>query len=382
MLFKIRERDEEMIPYEEMKQTFAALVGIDSPSLYERAMAEQLKILFSEIGITLYEDNSAAGAGFNTGNLYAYVKGDGKKTPVLLAAHMDTVTPAHGKKAVFAADGTVRSDGTTVLGADDLAGVAEIYHALKYLSKNRILHRDVELLFTVGEELYCKGAKAFDYDKIKAKQAYVLDLSGRIGNAAYAAPTILSFCAAINGQAAHAGFCPEEGRNAVAAAAKAIAALPQGKIDQETTANIGVISGGSGVNIVPPQCTVRGEIRSLHHERAAALARLYQEQFAKAAQDLGVSVNWEETVDIFAYETCLESAVAREYQQAASKAGVEAGFIKTFGGSDNNVFAQHGIEGLVIACSMNDVHSCKEYANVHEMVTVADILINLLVDEE
>lgn len=202
-----------MVSYEEMKQTFAALVCIDAPSLHERTMAQQLKAMFAKVSVTLSEDDSAAATGSDTGNPYGYVRGGGKKPPVLLAAHMDTVSPVHGKKAIFAADGTVRSDGTTVLGADDLEGVSEIYHAIKYLRENHIAHRDVELLFTVGEELYCKGAKAFDYDKIKSKQAYVLDLSGRIGDAAYAAPSILSFCVTINGQAAHAGFCPEEGRN-------------------------------------------------------------------------------------------------------------------------------------------------------------------------
>lgn len=157
-------------------------------------MAERIKKLFAEIGIALCEDDSTKITGAAAGNLYAYVKGGGKKSPVLLAAHMDTVMPAYGKKAVFAEDGTVKSDGTTVLGADDLAGVTEIYHAMKYLKENQITHRDTELLFTVGEELYCKGAKAFDYGRIKSKSAYVLDLSGRIGDAAYAAPTILSFC--------------------------------------------------------------------------------------------------------------------------------------------------------------------------------------------
>lgn len=371
-----------MIQYEDVKRTFADLVSIDSLSLHEEQMSEHLRKRFAKLGIILWEDASAPKTGSGAGNLYAYVKGGGGKSPVLLAAHMDTVSPARGKKAVFAADGTVRSDGTTVLGADDLAGVTEIYHALKYLSENHIPHRDTELLFTVGEELYCKGAKAFDYDIIKSKQAYVLDLSGKIGDAAYAAPSILSFCVTINGRAAHAGFCPEEGRNAIAAAAKAIASLPQGRIDEETTANIGTILGGNGVNIVSPQCTVRGEIRSLCHEKAAALAKRYREQFAKAAQDFGVSADWEETVDILAYETCLESAVAAEYKQAAAKAGVEARLLKTFGGSDNNVFAQYGIEGLVVACSMNDVHSCKEYANVHEMAAVAEMLVYLLSEGE
>lgn len=371
-----------MVKYEDVKKTFADLVSVDSPSLHEEQMAQQVKKLFAEIGITLCEDDSAKQTSSTTGNLYAYVKGDGKKAPVLLAAHLDTVMPAYGKKAVFATDGTVRSDGTTVLGADDLAGVTEIYYAMKYLKENQIAHRDTELLFTVSEELYCKGAKAFDYGRIKSKSAYVLDLSGRIGDAAYAAPTILSFCVTINGKAAHAGFCPEEGRNAIAVAANAIAQLPQGRIDDVTTANIGMISGGSGVNIVSEQCTVQGEIRSLNHEKAVALAKTYREQFTKSAQDLGASAEWKETVDIQAYETSFDSDVVREYEKAASGAGVEAKFLKTFGGSDNNVFFQHGIEGIVMACSMNNVHSCKEYANVHEMVTVTEILIRILAENE
>lgn len=371
-----------MVQYEDMKKTFAELVSIDSPSLHEKQMAERIKRLFAEIGITLCEDDSVKITGAATGNLYAYIKGGGRKSPVLLAAHMDTVMPAYGKKAVFAEDGTVKSDGTTVLGADDLAGVTEIYHAMKYLKENQIAHRDTELLFTVGEELYCKGAKAFDYGRVKSKSAYVLDLSGRIGDAAYAAPTILSFCVTVSGKAAHAGFCPEEGRNAIAAAAEAIAQLPQGKVDDITTANIGMISGGSGVNIVSAQCVVQGEIRSLCHEKAVALAKTYREQFETSAQDFGASAQWKETVDIQAYEISLDSAVVQEYEKAAACAGVDVKLFKTFGGSDNNVFFQHGIEGIVTACSMNNVHSCKEYANVHEMAKVSEILIYLLAENE
>lgn len=371
-----------MVWYEDVKKTFADLVSIDSPSLHEEQMAEQIQKRFAEIGIVFWEDDSVPITGSTTGNLYAYVKGNGKKAPVLLAVHMDTVMPAHGKKAVFEADGTVRSDGTTVLGADDLAGVTEIYHAMKYFHEKKIAHRDVELLFTVGEELYCKGAKAFDYGRIKSKSAYVLDLSGRIGDAAYAAPTILSFCVTVEGKAAHAGFCPEEGRNAILAVANAIAQLPQGRIDDVTTANIGMISGGSGVNIVSDQCMVQGEIRSLNHENAVALAKTYWEHFEKAAQDLGASAKWKETIDIQAYETSLDSDVVREYEKAAVSAGVEPKLLKTFGGSDNNVFFRHGIEGLVVACSMNNVHSCKEYANVYEMVTVTEILVRLLAENE
>lgn len=364
--------------YEDIKSTFAGLVEIDSPSLGEKNMAEHIRALFGGIGIELTEDDSAKVTGSNAGNLYTYVKGEGKEPPVLLSAHMDTVMPAFGKKAVIGEDGIVRSDGTTVLGADDLAGVTAIYEAVKYLLGNKKAHRDIELLFTTGEEIYGKGAKAFDCSRLKADRAYVLDLSGRIGDAAYAAPTILSFCARIKGKAAHAGFCPEEGVNAIAAAARAIAALPQGKIGEDTTANIGMISGGEGINIVSPQCVVKGEVRSQRHEKAAAILKEYRSAFEKAAAESGAGLDWEESEDIRAYETDLDGKAVREYRKAAEKAGVEPRLVKTFGGSDHNVFAQYGIEGIVMATSMNHVHTCEEYTNIHEIATVTEILIHLL----
>lgn len=367
-----------MIPYEDVRNTFAALVAIDSPSLEERRMADYIKESFRKIGIELQEDDSADKTGSTAGNLYAFIKGDVQGEPILFAAHMDTVMPAYGKKAIFEADGTVRSDGTTVLGADDLSGVTAIYEAVKYVKTSQLPHRDFEILFTTGEELYCKGAKAFQCEKLKARSAYVLDLSGRIGDAAYAAPTILSFHAVLQGKAAHAGFAPEEGINAIATAALAISELPQGRIDDRTTANIGTISGGKGINIVSEQCEVRGEIRSLEHVKAVELARHYQDVFQKSADKNGAVLKWEETVDIKAYETDLNSRAVIEYKEALQKAGVEPKLLTTFGGSDNNVLTQYGIDGIVIATSMNCVHSCKEYTNVHEIAKVAEILVHLI----
>ena len=190
---------------------------------------------------------------------------------------MDTVEPSRGKKAVFHPDGTVTSDGTTVLGADDLAGVTAIYEAVRYLKEQNLPHRTIEILITTGEELYCKGANAFGYSKVQSKEAYALDLSGKIGAAAYAAPTLISFEARVQGKAAHAGFYPEKGINSIQAAARAIARLSQGRIDENTTANVGLFSGGTGTNIVPEACTAAGEIRSLNHEKAMKILSEYHQ---------------------------------------------------------------------------------------------------------
>ena len=370
-----------MVEIEEIKDNFAKLAAIDSPSLKERSMADYIIPLFREIGVELTEDDSAATTGSTAGNLHGYVKGNGMK-PILLVAHMDTVMPAYGKKAVFHENGDVTSDGTTVLGADDLSGVVEIYQLIKYLKQNAVEHRDIELLFTTGEELYCVGAKAYQYDAIVSKEALVLDLSGEIGTAAYAAPTILSFQVNVQGKASHAGFNPEAGIHSIKAACEAIATLPQGHIDKETTANIGLINGGEGSNIVPSSCTIRGEIRSLSHEKALATAQQYRDTFQNSAEKYDATLDWTQQIDIQAYETSTSESIISRYVAACGLCGVEPKLIKTFGGSDNNVFSQHGIKGLVIANSMNNVHSCKEYANVYEMQKVIEMLRVLVTEIE
>ena len=253
---------------------------------------------------------------------------------------------------------------------------------VRHIIETKTPHRPIEILISTGEELYCKGANAFNYSQVQAKEAYVLDLSGAIGAAAYAAPTLVSFAAKIQGKAAHAGFHPEDGINSIQAAARAVAQLPQGHVAESTTANIGKIGGGSGTNIVSESCLVEGEIRSLNHETAMELLATYQKTFQQEADAIGAKLVWEEKLNIHAYETPLTSDAARHYESAVAEEGLTAAFEKTFGGSDNNVFAQHGIEGLVIATSMNQVHSCAEYTKIPEIAQVARIVANLAALQE
>lgn len=373
-----------MFEIDEIKNVFENLVLIDSPSLEEGKIAEHIKEMFGKIGVELTEDQSGKITGSNSGNLYGLVLSDlvsesvaGSDKPLLLAAHMDTVNPAKNKKAIFHEDGKVTSDGSTVLGADDLAAVTAIYEAVKFLKEQNIPHRPLEILFTTGEELYCKGAKAFDFSKIKSKEVLVPDLSGELGTAAFAAPTILSFSVSVTGKAAHAGFNPNAGINAIRAAAEAVAALPQGQLDEITTGNIGVISGGEGINIVSEKCVVKGEIRSLKHEKALKVAEEYRAAFEESAYKYGAEVEWLQNIDIQAYENSLKSDIVQSYISACKGIGIEPKLIKTFGGSDNNVFAQQGIEGLVIATSMYNVHSTSEYTNLKEIAKVAELLVEI-----
>lgn len=360
--------------------TFAELVAIDSPSYGEKQVSDYVRNIFKELNIEFIEDDAGIKLNASAGNLYTYVKGE-NGNPLLLSAHMDTVMPGIGKKAIIHEDGTITGNGNTVLGADDMAGITTIYEAIRYIKEQKLPHRDIELLFTVGEELYCKGAKKFDFSKVKSKAAYVLDLSGDVGKAAYAAPTILSFEIAVKGKTAHAGFAPENGINALKIAANAIANVEQGRIDEETTSNIGICNCGDGINIVPGECILKGEIRSLNHEKATRLARKYKEVFEEAAAKAGGSVIWNENVDVKAYSTPLESRSVKDYEKAVKNTfngNREAVFEKTLGGSDNNVFAQNNIYGLVVATAMNKVHGTEEYTRASDLVKVTEILINLI----
>ncbi|WP_246240935.1 M20/M25/M40 family metallo-hydrolase [Anaerocolumna sedimenticola] len=232
-----------MINKMRVTEEFMKLVSIDSPSFKERQMADVLKQYLIQLGFEVTEDDAYKHYDGNSGNLYGFLKGDIEGDPILFSAHMDTVEPSTGKRAVKHQDGTITSDGNTVLGADDLAGVAAILEAVRTIKEKGLSHRSIEVLFTIAEEVYIRGSEVFDYNRIKAKEAYVLDLSGPVGTAALKAPTLISFTAEFIGKASHAGFAPEKGIHAISVAAEAITAIKQGRIDEETTVNVGTIEG-------------------------------------------------------------------------------------------------------------------------------------------
>lgn len=362
--------------------TFKELTGIYSTSFKERQFCDTLKKKFSGIGIELKEDDAGKIIDGNCGNLYGYIPGIISGQPLLLSAHMDTVEPAIGKVAVLHEDGNIKPAGDTILGADDVAGITVIIEAITRLKERNIPHRPAELLFCVAEEKYGAGSAVFDYSLIKAKEAYVLDLSGSIGEAANAAPTILSFEINIHGKAAHAGFAPRNGINAIEIAAKAIARLTQGKLPSGLTFNIGLISGGTASNIVPDICRVTGEIRSLNHKTAIAYWDEVVKAFNREAETIGATVKAYDKVNITAYETPLNLPVVQRYVRVCEKLNIPCNIHPTYGGSDLNNFALHGITGLVVACGMHEVHSTREYSNINELEDGVRLVMELLTDRE
>ena len=231
-------------------------------------------------------------------NLYGYLKGTVPGQPLLFSAHLDTVKPGIGKKAVLREDGTITSDGTTVLGADDVSGLTSILEALTVIQEKHLDHPDLEIFITVSEEPYCEGSRFAEYDRLKAKQGYVLDLDGPVGRAAIAAPSIISLKVEVEGKASHAGFAPEKGINALSIAADALSHIRTGRVYNDITVNFGTIHGGSGRNIVPERITIEGEIRGTEHENALCEAELIRQIFEKSAKKYGGSIQFTVTEHI------------------------------------------------------------------------------------
>ncbi len=365
---------------ERLLGAFAGLVSIDSPSLFEKETAAYLAERLLKLGFTVAQDDAGEKINGNCGNLYGYLEGSLEYPPLLLCAHMDTVEPCRNKRAVFHEDGKITSAGDTILGADDCAGIAAILEAMESIKESGVSHRPIEVLFTVAEEIYACGAANIEYSLLNSKEVYVLDLVGPVGNAAYKAPTILLFTANITGRAAHAGFEPEKGVHAIQAAARAIASLQMGRLDGETTLNIGFIGGGTVTNIVPESCTVRGEIRSYAHEKALDALRSVKQVFLQEAQSIGAALHFEERLGCRAYETALDHPVTTRYQKACKALGLAGGLEATFGGSDNNYLSQNGLNGLVLATAMNRCHSKEEYTTAEELCNIASLVQAILLE--
>ncbi len=364
-------------------QTFQELVSIDSPSFGERAMADELTRRLKSLGFTVSEDNAGEYYGGTAGNLYGYRDGRIPGEPLLFSTHMDTVEPSRGKKAVLHEDGRITSDGTTVLGADCMAGTAAILEALAELEEEQADCRSLELLFFIGEEKHLRGSAVFDYAKVRAKESYILDLSGPVGTAANQAPTLVDFQITVHGKAAHAGFAPEEGVHAVAAAARAVARMELGHVGKNMTVNIGHIEGGvKATNIVPDTCFLMGEIRSYSHEQALEEMKKIEALFREEAEKAGGSCEVHSTVPIHAYQVPEEHAGVLRFRRACERLKLPGTLNPTFGGSDQSNLSLHGISGLVLSSAMEQVHSCSEFTTVSGLETAAELVKLLMQDRD
>jgi tripeptide aminopeptidase len=358
---------------ERLFQEFIKLAEIASPSCKEREIADYLKTRLNELGLAVEEDDTAAKIGGNTGNILARLPGKEGLEPLFFACHMDTVTPVEGVKVSFE-EGVFRSKGDTVLGGDDKAGIACILEVLQIIRDEEQPHCPLEILFTVGEEKGLLGSKNFDIGKMTAKAGYVLDSSGSPGGIITAAPAQNILHITVRGKAAHAGFEPERGVNAIRIASEVISRLRLGRIDQETTSNIGIIEGGKATNIIPDAVYIEGETRSLDRAKLDALTEEITREFEQvkgipgAKSDIRVKFEYPE------YRIEPEQKIVEFAAEAVKRAGLDVRLETSGGGSDANIFNDAGLQVANLAVGMQNAHTTEEFLESRDLIDVTHIL--------
>ena len=357
---------------------FLELAAIRSPPGAERAAADRVGAYLTELGLDWDEDGAGAVVDSDAGNIYCRLPGRaGGGTPIFLCAHLDTVPPDGALEPVVE-DGVVRNAAGTILGADNKATVAVMLDAARRIHTGGLPHGGIELVFTVKEEVGLLGAAAFDASRLEAKLGYVYDQAAPIGEVVIGAPWARALELRFHGRSAHAGIAPEEGRSAIAAAARAVADLRLGRIDEVTTANVGLISGGSARNVVPEWCTVTAEARS-HDE--ATLVDLVQEildtcAFAASVSDCTLEASVR--AQYVGYRFGSDEQVIRLAESALRAVGIQPTTALCGGGADANVFNAGGIPCVVLANGMAAIHSPDEHIAVADLETMVDVTLALV----
>ena len=375
-----------MIDKTRLKERVLELVRIDSLSRREGAIAARLKEIIESLGGTVFMDDAGSAVGGEVGNLVAHFDGGAAGAePMLLSAHMDTVAPGEGVVPVVEGD-VIRSDGRTVLGGDDKSGIAIILEVIEALAEDGVHHGDIDVVFTICEEVGLLGAKHLDLDLVRATTGLVLD-SDSIGFLITKAPAVNHLEFEVHGLEAHAGICPERGISAIQVAAQGIAAMPLGRIDDETTANLGLVSGGTAVNIVPNRVLLKGEVRSHDEEKLERQTQTMRECLQRAVAGVAVEVNGR------VHEARLEARIVREYDrmdlphetaivrrvhEAARNLGFAVDTVAKGGGCDANVFNKRGLQVANLASGMRDIHTVHEWLDVNDLVSAARIIHEVL----
>lgn len=360
-------------------KNFCDLVTVDSIAKRERLMANTIKDELIQLGYNPTEDNAGEEIGGNSGNIIVKIPGTSSNAePLLFMAHMDTVEPGHGKVPVINGD-IIKSDGKTILGGDDLAGVACILEAIKVIKEDNIQHGDIYAVFTIAEESGLFGARGLDVSKIPARYAYVLDDGGPIGTAAIKAPYYNRIWLVVKGRSAHAGLSPEEGINAIYVAAKAVATLPfMGRIDEDSTCNIGIISGGRARNIVPDEVIMEGEVRSIYEKKLDSYTKQLLSSLEKAVLAEGGSLQTEIEKMYEGYYIPEDHPILALMKKATDRLGIKLNLHATGGGSDTNIVNEKGIPAVNISVGMTSVHSTQEQIAISDMAKACSLIVEII----
>ena len=363
--------------------TFFRLVRIKSPSGDEREIVEHVREILSGLGLEVEVDDSGKKYGSNSGNLTALLKGDDPDImPIFMGAHLDTVT-LNGEVIPYMYDGIIRNKNSKcILGGDDKVAVAAIIEVLRYIIENNIKTGDIYIIFTISEEIGVVGAKYVDLDKVGAEYGFVFDSHGDIGTIYNQAPYQNSIDAEFTGKAAHAGIEPEKGINSIKAAAIAISNIRFGRLDHETTANIGKINGGVARNIVPENTKIMLEARSLKESKLEKITEKMIGSLKRASDDTGCKLKYKLIREYDGFNIGPEESPLKIALNAIKEIGIDPVVGSSGGGSDINVFNSKGKRAVNLSSGMEDVHTNSEYVKASQLEKLAQLILEISISKK
>ncbi|ALP38609.1 hypothetical protein ASL14_22950 [Paenibacillus sp. IHB B 3084] len=365
---------------ERIVQEFMELVQVDSETKHEQEISRVLKEKFNALGLEVTEDDSRERTGHGSGNLIVTWKAEGaEQAPKLFfTCHMDTVTPGKGIKPQLDEDGWIRSDGSTILGADDKAGIAALFEAIRVVREQKIPHGQIQFVITAGEESGLFGARAMKPELLDADFGYALDSNGEVGSICVAAPTQARIEMKITGKSAHAGVNPEDGISAIQVASKAISKMKLGRIDKETTANIGSFEGGGATNVVCDFVLIRAEARSIVQEKVDQQIQHMREALETTAREFGAQGEFRSEVIYPAFSFTEHDEIVQVAQRAIQGLGLATPTFHSGGGSDANVFNGLGVPTVNLAVGYQNIHTTQEKIKADDLVKVAEVVVALI----
>jgi tripeptide aminopeptidase len=361
----------------EVLDLFLELAAVPSPPGEERDVADRVLRYLGDCGLETDEDGAGADVGSTIGNVYARLEPTAEGEPLFFCAHLDTVPPTDSVEPVVE-DGIVRNARETILGSDNKAAVAAMLDGVRRVLAENRPHGGIELVFTPKEEVGLLGAFAFDQSRLRARTGYVYDQAAQIGEVILGAPSSQAIEVTFHGRAAHSGMYPEEGRSAIAAAARAITEMPLGRVDEESTTNVGLISGGTAANIVPEWCSFTAEARSHDERRLADLVQTMQDAvtFAAGVAECDVETRARKSYRGFRFKR--DDLPVRLAADALARCGFEVSYALSGGAADANVFNERGLQCVNLANGMADIHTPDEHIAVADLDAMVEVTLALI----
>ncbi|MNB71680.1 Peptidase T [compost metagenome] len=369
-----------MVERDRLISEFMELVQVDSETGNERNIADVLIGKFKALGLTAVEDDSQQRTGHGAGNLtVTWAAEKTENAPKLLfTCHMDTVVPGQGIKPALGEDGWITSDGTTILGADDKAGLAALFEGIRVVQEQNLPHGQIQFVITAGEESGLLGSRSLDPKYLDADFGFALDSNGELGAIAVAAPTQAKITMQIFGKSAHAGVNPEDGISAIQVAGKAISAMKLGRIDNETTANIGKFAGGGPTNIVCDHVQLDAEARSIVQEKVERQIDSMREALETTVREYGATCEFRSEIIYPAFSFNGEDPIVQLAERAIASVGLTPRTFHSGGGSDANVFNGLNVPTLNLAIGYENIHTTKERVKADDIGRAAELVVAIV----